>query len=43
VSEDKEKQSKHSKEDPPKWPGTEDTGKTFDEWLEKSNKEAEGK
>jgi len=44
VSDDKEKaqasqgNGKHAE---PEWP--EDTGRTFDDWLEQSNKEAEGK
>ena len=43
---DEEKQpeeGKHAKPEAPKWPGSQDTGKEFDNWLAKSNEEAKGK
>lgn len=42
MSDDKEKPAKNTgKHAEPDWP--EDTGKALDEWLRKSNEEAEGK
>jgi hypothetical protein len=38
-----EETGKHAKGEEPKWPGGQnDPGKEFDDWLEKSNREAEG-
>lgn len=39
---DKAEKAKQPKEDEPKWPGTVDTGKEFDDWLAESNRKAEG-
>jgi hypothetical protein len=43
VSDEKQEAGKHAKpaEEDPKWP--EDTGQALDEWLDRSNREAEGK